>query len=218
MLPHKIKLLLPLLIININLWAQLNPINNLNYQQTYNYGNFNCPSFNCFSLNWTLPNNSNDTLKGYNVYRNDVFMLFTTNTDVSCNGITPCLYNDFYNYIPFWLKVKAVYNADSLESPAVDSALVNDIAIHISELYESTFRIITNPVKSGGIISIMLPANKTLRCIKIISVHGKTIANYKLICKTSPVNISSFGLRKGLYFIILETDKEVFTQKLLVID
>ncbi len=214
----KITLILTFLTVSLTLMGQLNPVNNLYYQQTYDYGNSFCPSYNCFSLTWTQPNSSSDTLKGYHVYRNDVFWVFTSQTSVSCSGIAPCPYPGFYDVLPFWIKVKAVYNADSLESIADDSVHVSDLAITIDEIRETDFLLIKNPVKKGESISLILPYNGQENCVIRITASSGVIAKECHIKNNygNKVNISSTGLECGMYFIELLSNVYQKRLKLLI--
>jgi hypothetical protein len=138
----------------LNLLGQLNPINNLQYWQDYELGNNYCPGYNCFNLHWQPPDTGADTLLGYNVYKDNQFYVYTINTSVACTGYYPCNYNDFYDDMPFWLTVKAVYNSDSLESIATDSVKVDALWTSVEEYDYHDIRIIKNPLASGENISL----------------------------------------------------------------
>jgi hypothetical protein len=124
-----------LLIGNMTIYAQLNPIKNLLFRQDDNFiSDYPCMSSNCFSITWNKPDSSKDSLKGYIVYKNNKVFAFTPDTVVQCWGNTPCLYPGFFeNNFPCWISVKAVYNKDSLLSVATDSVYVYNITIDVKE-------------------------------------------------------------------------------------
>ena len=199
--------------------GQLNPINDLTYEQTYVYPNTNCPNYNCFDLDWTEPFPSNDTLIGYFVYKDNEIWIFTEETSVTCSGDIPCEYDDFFVGMPFYAKVKAVYNVDSLESIANDSVLIEDIYIDIAEHKNHDISIINNPILSGQDITLLIPNSISMAyVIKITSINGEILKEYgKLQVCNSKINLSSNGLSTGVYIIQIFGDNRVFTNKLLII-
>jgi len=198
------------------IFAQLTPITGLNFQQNYDYGNFNCPSFTCFTLYWSS-GSSTDTLKGFKIYRDGIFWRFT-NSYISCIGISPCPYNDFYDPYPFWVTVKAVYNVDSVESIANDSIYVLGGMTNISEVNKNTSLIVKNPVKTNENISILIPNNESKNCqIKVISQNGQLIKEYSMKnISNKIINISTNQMCKGIYFINVQIDKAVLTNQLII--
>lgn len=113
----KMKNRLPFLILLLLFYsgfmkAQYNPIQNLSWSHGYDYPH------NCFSLSWTAPELSNDSLIGYNIYRNDSLYLFTSETAFVCNPCIGMPETDFCNFIwfnideGFTICVKAVYEGN----------------------------------------------------------------------------------------------------------
>lgn len=214
------KLIITLLMLGITSTSvgQINPINDLYYQQTYWYQNYNCPYFNCFNLSWATPDNSNDTLLGYNVYRNDTLWIFTEDNDVSCSGYEPCEYPDFYDPFPFWITVKAVYNSDSITSIANDSVSVEDILININEIKSNEITLLKNPVTIGESISILIPNSEGETCrIQIHSINGQFIKEYDI--KQIMDGVVSFSTKKmtqGLYVISITLKGKTINKKIIV--
>ena len=206
------------LICNFKTFGQLNPINNLYYQWSYEYQNYYCPSFNCFIISWDTPEISNDTLIGYNVYKNEKLLIFTTDNVVSCEGFYPCPFGDFFSVIPFKITVKAVYNQDSLESSVFDEILINDFAINVEKINKNEVFITKNPILKGENISFFVPNTVTNKCsIRINSVKGQIIKEYNLKnVSNNIVNISSNKLERGLYFINFQVNNKFETFKLLI--
>lgn len=201
-----------------SLLGQINPINDLYYQQTYWYQNYNCPCFNCFELSWTTPESSNDTLLGYNVYRNNDFWIFTSETDVTCSGYSPCDYNNFYDSIPFWITVKAVYNSDSLESIANDSVYVEHIMINIEEINSNEVAVLKNPISIGENISLLIPNSEGKNCkIQIHSLNGEVLKEYEIKSVTnSIISFSTNKIKQGLYMISIHIKGRIITTKILI--
>ena len=198
------------------LFAQFTPITGLNIQQNYDYGNFNCPSFTCFTLSWGV-GGSTDTLKGFNIYRNSVFWRFT-NDIITCPGYSPCPYNDFYDPYPFWVTVKAVYNSDSVESIANDSIYVLGGMTNIEELKNNNSLILKNPIKTNENISILISDNdpKDYK-IQVITQNGQLIKEYLMKnISNKIINISTNQMCKGIYFINVQMDKRVLTKQLII--
>ncbi len=200
------------------LLGQINPINDLYYQQTYWYQNYSCPYFNCFELSWSTPDSSNDTLLGYNVYRNNDFWIFTEETDVSCSGYSPCDHNDFYDPIPFWITVKAVYNIDSLESIVNDSVEVADLMINIKEINDNKVLLIKNPISIDENISLLIPNSESNNCtIKVYSINGQKIKELEFKQVTnSIISFSTSNMTQGLHLINIQLNGETFTKKIMI--
>lgn len=202
---------------SMTLFAQLTPITGLNFQQNYEYGNFNCPSFTCFTLTWGW-DGSTDTLKGFNIYRNSVFWRFTNDDIITCPGYSPCPYNDFYDPYPFWVTVKAVYNSDSLESIANDSVYVLGGMTNIEETKENSPLLLKNPIKTNENIIILLPDNEPKDYqIQVISQNGQLIKEYSMKnISNKIINISTNQMCKGVYFINVQMDKRILTKQLII--
>lgn len=196
--------------------AQLNPVDTLIFEQGYSFGSY-CPSYNCFNLYWTEPATGNDTLVGYNIYRDSEFYRFTNNTGIGCMESIPCDYMDFYNAIPFWITVKAVYNSDSLLSSVVDSVKVFDILINAGNVPTGSIRLQKNPVLQGDPIKISLHGMTTTQCqTNIYSTDGKLISLQNLKIYDGMIAISSTGLARGMHIIRLIVEGKEYRVKVIV--
>jgi len=207
-----------LLLASISTFAQLNPVQNFYFQQSYQFGNSLCPEFNCYTLTWSEPAVSNNTLLGYFVYQDNIPYAFTTSTNASCNGINPCNFNDFYASVPFWISVKAVYNSDSTISEATDSVYVSSIIIGINEMKKNEFAILKNPVKINESISLFIPYCESANClIQIISQSGQIVMEYNIAnASNSIITLPGNRLSHGIYFVCLQIDKKKLSAKLVI--
>jgi hypothetical protein len=206
------------LLLNISVFAQFNPVNGLEYEQSYDYGNSFCPSYNCFYLSWGVPDISSETLVGYNVYRNDELYLFTESTHISCDGMGPCSSDDFYDSsFPFWVKVKAVYNEEKIESIANDSIYVCDLYLYIDKIESFEIELLQNPISEGENIRLYCNNPMNLYKIKVISLNGKLIKEVDLFNKVGNyLNITSEGMSGGFYIINIQTEDKIISKKLLI--
>jgi hypothetical protein len=198
------------------LTGQINPVNDLYFQQNYMNGNYNCPSFNCFELSWITPESSNDTLLGYNVYRNNYFWIFTNETIVSCAGIAPCGYSDFYDSIPFWVTVKAIYNSDSIISLANDSVYAGDLFVNVDEIEKDKLNlselisIYPNPAQKEIFISV--ENGITIDKINIYNQLGQNVIHQ--ISFNGSIDVSS--LLPGIYFVEVLVGDEQIRERLIL--
>ncbi len=214
----KITFTIWLFLAGASLFGQINPINELSFQQSYENGNSWCPAYNCFVISWTLPQGSTDTLLGFNVYKNSVLWVYTEYTDVGCPGYTPCLFNDFYDDIPFWITVKAVYNSDSVVSIANDSIFVNDIAIGIEAIEKSEIRLLKNPISAGENVTLLFPDCYGEKCtLRVYAVNGQLIKEYQIgkLMKDA-INFSSKGMTSGLYVIDIQLEEKIIKKKIVI--
>nr|NQU92512.1 T9SS type A sorting domain-containing protein [Bacteroidota bacterium] len=189
-------------------FGQLNPVNDFAFEHWYSFGSV-CPGFNCFSLNWDEPDVSiQDTLIGYNIYRDSELWRFQDYQGAGCGEATPqCPDADFFNFPePFWVKVKAVYNVTLLESPAVDSAQFLGLMMGTELIQKENEILYPNP--TTGIINIDIE-----NFLKIIVVNnvGKLI-----YVGTDKSIIDLSGYSKGIYYFKIITDKGVKTEKVVI--
>jgi hypothetical protein len=196
------------------LYGQINPIKNLQYEQSY-LNPSTCPEYNCFDLYWEAPDSSfSDTLMGYNVYKNGVFYAFIDRQDLNCSDGIPDCYPDWYDNYPFWVTVKSVYNSNSFTSIANDSIKVYDIAIGIDEIKtEKHFSVLPNPILEQAILHF--PQSLKNADLKVYDYLGKEVMLHKNISGTS-FKFSKDKLPNGLYFLQVEDAEITLVQKVII--
>jgi hypothetical protein len=114
--------------ITIQIFGQLNPVNNFNWDHDYIYP----PGWNHFTLSWDEPDTSNDSLIGYNIYGGNELYKYQTHLGLICREYDSTDCNFFYFLtVGDYIKVTAVYNSPPEESIAVDSAQFEGIMIGI---------------------------------------------------------------------------------------
>lgn len=200
-------------------FSQINPIQNLQYEFFYGYPDYTyCPSYNCFAISWEVPATSADTLLGYRIYKNNVKWHFEDITYFECMGFSPCQYGDIYDSLPCVIKVRAVYNSDSIESISNDSVYIESIAIGIKELKKNEIILITNPIIKGELIRIEFPYNISKNNkVSIISLDGRLIQEISSnINNNNIIQIPSEKLNRGIYIIIAATLNQIMTEKLII--
>lgn len=183
-------------------FAQLNQIDSLDWDHWYVY-----PT-NLFSLQWSQPAASADTLIGYNIYRNDSLYRFQTETYLT-NYYYPtnCL-EDFVWFnggSDFYIHVTAVYNNDSLESAYTDSAYCAGYAVGLNPVKEEVLSIYPNPVKDELIINV-----PDVHKVQIYNSAGQLIKEHK---NSNTLNMSEY--LAGLYFVRIYSRNGVITEPLL---
>ncbi|MCK5766090.1 MAG: T9SS type A sorting domain-containing protein [Bacteroidales bacterium] len=186
-------------------FGQLNPINNLNWEHWYV-----CPN-NYFNLNWEPPNISQDTLMGYNVYRNNELYRFQTETILNHEEYGGNCGEDFviYNFGDFWIHVTAVYNSTYLESNYNDSAHCGGFLIGIDEMKLYQLNLFPNPATN---ILTIKSDNKTIDEIQVYNFTGQCVLEQRPSNNVFDVS----GLKSGMYIIECVIDNKIIRQKLLV--
>jgi hypothetical protein len=201
---HTLNILFSL-IISSSLFAQLNPINNLNWNHWYE-----CPH-NYFRLTWDTPNASNDTLIGYNIYRENELFRFQIGTILNCEsgGAGNCTDNFlfFEGYESFWIHVTAVYNSTETESLYTDSVFCTGYAINSVNIENQKIKIFPNP--TTGLIKIDNSTN--IKQILIMNQSGQILQNKK---NETFQNLSH--LPKGIYFVKVTTEQGSYTEKIIL--
>lgn len=216
---RNLKLIIAILMLSATFasFGQINPINDLYYQQTYSFQNYNCPDFNCFELSWTPPDSSNDTLLGYNIYRDTELWIFTEETVIACSGAGPCGYSDFYEPVPFWITVKAVYNSDSIVSIANDSVYA-DLLIGMGEIKINEIALLKNPITIGENIQLFIPHSEAETFgIQLLSLDGQLIKEYEVRqVMGGAVNLSTKNMAQGLYLIRVQLNGKTINKKVMI--
>ncbi|RLD77324.1 MAG: hypothetical protein DRJ10_12135 [Bacteroidetes bacterium] len=205
----------------VALQAQLNPINNLGFDQYVAGGGSSCPFSNCFTLSWEAPDTSiQDTLIGYNIYRNSVLFRFQEYTDVGCieGPPPPCPDADFVSFDQFWMKVTAVYNSSLAESIANDSIYFMGIVTNIDIKHKEKFEIANNPVIRGNSLNIKFlnEINKNVE-ISVVDYQGQRIRNLQITRESNSIGISTDKLNTGIYIIVLSYEGEIVSKKIMII-
>ena len=182
-------------------FGQYNPVNNLEWEHWYVMPN------NYFELSWSPPLPSQDTLIGYNIYRETELYIFQTGESLFHTEYGSNCPEDFvvYNNGSFWIHVTAVYNSTQAESDYVDSAYCYGFAIGINNIETRKINIFPNPTK--GIIKI---DENNIKVVLITNQSGEII----LESKSNIIDLSDKP--KGVYFIKIVTDNNAFVDKIIV--
>ncbi len=201
---HSLTLLFSFIIFS-SLFAQLNPINNLEWDHWYE-----CPH-NYFRLTWDIPDDSEDTLIGYHIYRENELYRFQTETILNneSGGNGNCT-DDFVFYEDgdvFWIHVTAVYNSTLTESIYTDSAYCMGYAINTVNMIKSNIGIFPNP--THGKIKIDTPND--IQQILILNQSGTIIKKYK-----NERTIDLSYLPRGIYFVKAITPQSSYTEKIIL--
>jgi hypothetical protein len=212
-------LLLLILFTFIKVNSQLNPINNLYYYQEYIFEN--CPPHNVFTLNWEEPEPSvQDTLVGYNIYRNADLWRFQETIGAFCHCYF-CPDDELFNYIPsqFWIKVKAVYNVAHLESPATDSAFFWGLATNIEQVEDFYFKILENPVKSGRDVVIQINDEQEKYIgLNVYNTAGVDVTTKSLTISQNYIYIPTSTYDSGIYNILIRFTGKTFSTRVIIIE
>jgi hypothetical protein len=184
-------------------FGQINPINNLEWDHWYITPN------NYFELSWDLPDPSQDTLIGYNIYRETELYKFQTETSLYHTEAGGNCGDDFLVYNggqPFWIHVTAVYNYSQIESDYIDSAYCYGFAIGIEEISSGKLTVFPNP--TSGILKVN---QQNVKRILIFNQIGKIMFENK---ETSEIDLNKFP--KGIYFIKVITEQEEIVEKIIL--
>src|SRR5690606_1573866 len=159
----KLKFILLLVIIfGVKSFGQINQVENLTWSHWYDYPN------NFFELQWEAPTQPHDELVGYNIYRNNEWFRFQTETSLYN------LYSDVHGFIsncdidfltvdnqnqPYEsaisVHVTAVYNPNHIESDYSQTVFVEGFMLSINDHIKSKTTVFPNP--TNGILNIEHP-------------------------------------------------------------
>ena len=185
------------------IFGQLNPVNNLTWEQWYQTPR------NFFDLNWESPDSSVDTLIGYNIYREHELFRFQTESELYNTQNGENCPEDFLFYGVgggFWIHVTAVYNSTNAESNYIDSAFSMGLAIGMNEIDFQIKNLFPNP--TTGILNINY---ESVTKVIIINQSGKILKEFK---QETQINLSD--LLKGVYIVKVITDHGEFVDKIIL--
>jgi len=189
--------------LTVQIFGQLNPINNLTWYQWYQIPH------NFFDLNWEPPDSSLDTLVGYNVYRNNELYRFQTESELYHTENGENCPEDFLFYGTadgFWIHVTAVYNSTNDESVYIDSVFTMGPVLGIEKTAFLKRKLFPNP--TTGKLNIDY---ESVKSILIINQAGKILKEYK-----PEPQIDLSVLPKGIYLIKVITKQGEFIDKIIL--
>lgn len=191
-----------LLVAFFHSFGQNNPVENLTSWQQYIMPN------NYYSLTWEEPAAPHGELIGYNIYREDEFYRFVTETNIHhlYEG-----YND-YEFIYFNVEsgqgfnahVTAVY-ADG-ESDFIQTVYIYPPALKTTEFEKTKGALYPNP--TSGLLHI---GNENLNSILLFDVTGKPIKQFQ---PQPTIDLSEFS--KGIYLVKLISADGILVDKIIV--
>ena len=189
----------------MNSFGQLNPVNNLDWEHWYIMPN------NYFILSWDEPEPSEDTLIGYNVYRENDLYCFTTDLSLYHTAGASNCEEDFVVYqggMSFHAHVTAVYNSTLEESGYTETVYCVGLLIGIDTYKNPKPETIISPNPTNGIIQINL---EDVNEVEIYSQTGELA-----FCAKQPESIDLYELPKGIYFIRVINGHQVFSEKVIL--
>lgn len=195
-------ILVPFVVVQ-SLFGQLNPINNLDWDHWYVTPN------NYFILSWDNPDPSQDTLVGYNIYRNMEHYRFQTDDILYHTESGENCGEDFLVFSggdSFWIHVTAVYNSAQIESYYLDSVHVEGYYIGVNDKKHPKLNVYPNPT-SG---KLKIDSESNIEKIIIVNQSGEIMDE----CKEKKY-LDLGNLPNGLYFIKAWTDKDVFSKLII---
>lgn len=187
----------------INLSAQLNPIQNLQWEHWYNWHNF-------FVLTWETPEISEDTLEGYNIYRGDELFRFQTNKNMYHTPDSQNVSNDFLNYENgnFYIHVTSVYNANHEESDYNDSVDAGGIIIGLNEYQRNNAYIYPNP--SSGKININISGRAEVNIVN----SGGAVIKSMFIQGCQSIHLKN--VPRGVYYVNIKQNGNIKTTPVVI--
>ncbi len=189
----------------LNGFAQLNPVNNLEWDHWYVMPN------NYFILSWDEPDPSEDTLMGYHVYRENDLYCFTTELSLYH---TPSASNCGEDFVAFgWgtgfsIHVTALYNSTLEESGYTETVYCEGFLIGIDTNKDLEQETVISPNPTNGMVRINL---EKLEKVDVFSQSGELELE---AIKSKILDLSA--LPKGVYFLRMETAGQLLIQKVLL--
>jgi len=202
---RKFILLLACVSLIVQTFGQLNPINNLVWENDYIYP----PGLNTYLLSWVIPDESADTLVGYNIYGGDSLWRFQTFIGAYCNE-SVCPDSLFiYEFLTQgdYIKVTAVYNNSFEESVVNDSAQFFGLLVGIKGFPEKNKpKLYPNPTTGKLTVKADVPFR-----LELMNVSGTIILEQS---STPTIDLSTYS--KGIYFIKIIVTQGISIEKIIL--
>ena len=185
-------------------YGQLNPIQNLFWNHDYQWP---IEPYNTFTLSWDEPENSTDTLIGYNIYGDNILQRFQNYIGAECTtyNTSDCNFFDFLQEED-WIKVTAVYNVASEESPALDSAQFMGLMTGIDDSENNFINININQENKF----VYIDTNEKIEKINIFDATGKIL----LITNEKNIDLSRFSA--SIYLFVIYFENKLYTKKIIL--
>jgi len=193
--------------------AQINPIQNLEFDQGYN-ANHDPP--NSYEMTWDEPESPHDSLIGYKIYRGNELFQFQTETylrnwEIPAPMADPVAGGNGLGFLTeegFWAHVTAIYDVNNtqIESTYTDSVETGGLMMGTKSFQKGEVKIYPNPTYG----KINFPPR--IQKVRVYNLQGKLIP--LTLSTTSQVDFSPFS--KGIYFIDMETYDGRHLQKKVV--
>ncbi len=145
---------------------------------------------------------SNTNISKLNIQNGNNINIYRRSFRAKNNPSLNCVLVDDVNYSTTnWLDIDntATFVANQTECNILD---VNDL------IYDQNIIVYPNP--ANDLIYVEIKDDQQLKSIQIISLLGKEILN------TTSLKIDASRLSKGLYFILINTDKTTYNKKILI--
>jgi len=148
-------------------------------------------------LTWSEPESSLPIIE-YQIYRNEEFLLVTTNTTFLDENLEVGVYE---------YSVVAHYEMGCVAESSNHVKI--EIEVGIDEYLQPNFTIIPNPATNQVTISSATPFHS----VEIINFLGQTVVSLSSISNTATVNVSN--LNNGVYFVRMSFDSGSSVKKLV---
>lgn len=184
-------------------FGQLNPVNNLEWDHWY------VMPHNYFTQSWDAPDPSDDTLVGYNIYRETELYRFQEENSLYHIEAAQNCGEDFvaFNDGGFYIHVTAVYNSSCQESGYIDSAYCVGYLVGIDEQAKKNIKIYPNPSKG----TVKIESGSEINKIEVVNQAGKIVQ----ISKQNNILYLN-DLPKGKNILQVTTEKETITRKIIL--
>jgi hypothetical protein len=156
---------------------------------------------NCILLSWSAPE-SDLEIEGYNLFRNE--QLINEQLIINNSYLDKNLPTGNYEYY-----VVTHYT----------TGCISDSSNHIKEtiglsIKENDYGVVIYPNPTTGELTI---TNYKLRITKVevFDVYGRKLSSHHLIVSSSHHIVNIFHLQAGIYFVRIETEKGIITQKII---
>ncbi len=145
-----------------------------------------------------------------NINQNPLFAN-ANNNDFSIENNSPCKNNGFEDMTSFNIpNFDIVGNQRIIENIIDMGAYENQFVTSVENLEAEQFSIYPNP--STGIFTINLQASERPCSVSITDITGKFIYKQQSVIPNSQFSIKE----KGIYFINIQTEKSIYSQKLII--
>ncbi|WP_420574397.1 T9SS type A sorting domain-containing protein [Kordia sp.] len=148
---------------------------------------------------------------------NELKIMQVVNNNCDPSGYTLSSGNFINDPIHQYYGYDSIYETEMTESSTFYFSFVDiDNVLSVDDLETDKLELSVYPTFSDGIINIKAKRNLGASKVAVFDMHGREVFSKKMILSTTPNSLQLDRLAKGVYFLKVQNENAVHTQKIIL--